>query len=216
MNRSLDMELLSQRLHTTVLLTVTPNLLLEIYQLIFSLPIHESLCQDQALVIPNICPSGEWKIASYYCHFFLCILKMTRSLSTCYMLIAHSNFLFCFCHLPFGQFFKCLVWEALCLQMFNNGNYRGCKCLPPVRTCNLYQRDILHFNEVRFGSLLFWVILDFIFLMKVYKYPVLHICKIRSCNMWQHGSTLRTLCSVKQASHRGTNPAWFNIGIWGV
>ena len=59
MNRSLDMELLNQRLHTTVVLTDTPNHLLETYQLIFSLPIYESLCQDQALVIPNICPSGE-------------------------------------------------------------------------------------------------------------------------------------------------------------
>lgn len=59
MDRSLDMELLNQRLHTTVVLTDTPNHLLEIYQLIISLPIYESLCQDQALVIPNICPSGE-------------------------------------------------------------------------------------------------------------------------------------------------------------
>ena len=33
----------------------------------------------------------------------------------------------------------------------------------------------------------------------------------KSCRLWQHGWTKRTLCSVRQASHKSTNAAWFHL-----
>lgn len=101
-------------------------------------------------------------------------------------LMFSSVFSYLLFHLSNWQFEGLFVYKYLWVD-----SYEGYKYFLPVRRCNLFHRNVLHFNEVKFvktsllgiqGFLSFYWRSTHIFCVYIYIYKF--ICKIRSCNMW--------------------------------